>query len=66
MTAQELIAQLQKFPPDTDVEIYTGKCCVVQPIEQVYFHPGGFEDSPMVVLIDQTQQVCVPGVCNCR
>ena len=40
MKVQELIRELQKFPPGTDVEIYAGKCCEVQPIHQVYFHPG--------------------------
>ena len=64
MKVQELIRELQKFPPDTEVEIYAGKCCEVQPIHQVYFHPGGAE-FPGVVLVDETQQPCIPGRCNC-
>jgi len=64
MKVQELIRELQKFPPGTEGEIYAGKCCEVQPIHQVYFHPGGAE-FPSVVLVDETQQPCIPGRCNC-
>jgi hypothetical protein len=35
MKVKELINELQRFPPDTDVEIYAGKCCDVQPIHRV-------------------------------
>jgi len=65
MKVQELIIELRKFPPDTDVELYAGKCCDVQPIHQVFFHPGGLGDSPLIVLVDETQQPCIPGRCNC-
>lgn len=64
MRVKELIAALQKFPPDTDVELYSGKCCDVQPIHQVYFHPGGAE-APSVLLVDETEATCIPGRCNC-
>jgi len=64
MKVRELIAELQNFPPDTDVELYAGKCCDVMPIRQVYLHPGGAE-SPSVVLVDETQEPCIPGRCNC-
>lgn len=64
MKVQELIAQLHKFPPDTDVELYAGKCCHLQPIHRVFFHQGGAED-PSVVLVDETQEQCTPGRCNC-
>jgi hypothetical protein len=40
---KELINELQRFPPDTDVEIYAGKWCDVQPIHQAYFNPWGAE-----------------------
>ena len=39
----ELIRELQKFQPDTDVEIYAGKCCNVQPLHEVFLHPAGSE-----------------------
>jgi hypothetical protein len=65
MKVKELISELQRFPPDTDVEVYAGKWCVVQPIHQVFFHPGNLEDSPLVVLVDETQQPCIAGRCNC-
>jgi hypothetical protein len=64
MKVKELIDELQRFPADTDVEIYAGKCCNVQPIHQVYFNPGG-KESPVVVLVDETEQPCLPGRCNC-
>jgi hypothetical protein len=65
MKVQELIRELQKFPPDTDVELFAGKCCHVQPIHKVYFHPGGAEP-PSIVLVDETEQPCIPGRCNCN
>ena len=64
MKVKELIAALERFPPDTDVQIYAGKCCDVQPIHQVYLDPGGAEP-PVVVLVDETQLPCIPGRCNC-
>lgn len=64
MKVSELVSELQKFPAETEVEIYAGKCCQVQPIHQIFFHPGGAE-SPSIVLVDETQQPCVPGKCNC-
>ena len=64
MKIKELISELQRFPPDTEVEIYAGKCCDVQPIHHVYLHPGG-DEAPVVVLVDETQQPCIPGRCNC-
>lgn len=64
MKVQELIAKLHNFPPDIDVELYAGKCCHVQPIHQVFLHPGGAEP-PSVVLIDESEQSCIPGQCNC-
>ena len=64
MKVQELIRELQKFPPDADVELYAEKCCDVQPIHQVFFHPGGSEDEPMIVLVDESQP-CIPGRPNC-
>lgn len=64
MKVQELISELQKFPPDIDVEIYAGKCCNVQPVHQVFFHPGE-ADSPSIILVDETLQACIPGRCNC-
>jgi hypothetical protein len=65
MRVSELIAELQKFPKDTDVELYAGKRCDVQPIHQVYFHAENLDASAMVVLVDHTQQPCIPGRCNC-
>ena len=64
MKVGELISQLQKFPLDTDVEIYTGKCCNVQPIHQAFYNVGG-TDFPTVVLVDETERPCIPGRCNC-
>jgi hypothetical protein len=61
MKVRELISELQRFPPNADVELYAGKCCDVQPIHQVFFHAGDLETSPLVVLVDETQQPCVPG-----
>ena len=64
MKVKELINELERFPPDTAVEIFSGKCCDVQSIHQVYFDLGGAEP-PVVVLVDETQQPCIPGRCNC-
>jgi len=61
MKVKELVSELQKFPPETEVELYAGKC---QPIHQVFYHPGSAE-SPSVVLVDETQLPCIPGRCNC-
>jgi hypothetical protein len=47
------ISQLQNFPPDSDVEFYAGKGGVGLRVQQVCFHPGGFEALPLVVLIDE-------------
>ena len=65
MTIQQLIAELQRFPPDTEVNIYLGKCCDVQPIHRVHFQPSESECCSFVVLVDDTVQDCVPGRCNC-
>jgi hypothetical protein len=65
MKVSELIAELQKYPLDTDVEIYAGKCCDVQPIYRVVFQPRDGDEPALVVLIDETQQACIPGRCNC-
>jgi len=37
MTVRQLIAELQKFPPDIEVNIYAIKGCDVQPIHRVHF-----------------------------
>jgi hypothetical protein len=66
MNVRELIAELQKYPPNADVNIYVGKCCDVQPIHRVQFQPSDCDGLPFVVLVDETQQICVPGRCNCH
>jgi hypothetical protein len=66
MKVQELLTELQSFPLDTDVQIYAGKCCDVQPIHRVIFQPADGDEPALVVLADETQQVCIPGRCNCR
>ena len=65
MTIRQLIAELQKFLPDTEVNIYVGKCCDVQPIHRVHFQTSDSDNSSFVVLVDETLQDCVPGRCNC-
>ena len=65
MKVIELVAALQKFPADTDVEIYVGKCCDVQPIHRVHFQSADADNPALVVLVDETQQFCIPGRCNC-
>ena len=52
----QLIAELHKFPPDTEVNIYVGKACDVQPIHRVCFQPSDSEceGSSFVVLVDET------------
>jgi hypothetical protein len=61
----ELVATLPKFPPDTDVEIYVGKCCDVQPIHRVHFQPADADNPALLVLVDETQRICIPGRRNC-
>jgi hypothetical protein len=65
MKVKELMAQLEKFPADTEVDIYAGKCCDVQPIHRVLFQPRDGDEPALVVLIDETQHACIPGRCNC-
>ena len=65
MVVRELIVKLQKFPADTEVHIYAGKCCNVEPIHRVHFQPGDSENPALVVLVDETQLDCIPGRCNC-
>jgi len=65
MKVRELIVELQKFPTDTDVHMYVGKCCDVQPIHHLHFQPSEGDGLALVVLVDETQQVCIPGRCNC-
>jgi len=50
MTAWQLITELQKFPPDTEVNLYAVKCCDVQPIHRVHFQPSDSDTSSFVVL----------------
>jgi hypothetical protein len=66
MKVLELITELQKFPAETEVEIYAGKCCEVQPINYVQFQPSDCDVPALVILVDDTQQICVPGRCNCH
>ena len=66
MKVLELLTELQKFPTDTDVHIYAGKCCDVQPIHRVHFQPSDDDEPALLVLIDETQQFCIPGRCNCH
>jgi hypothetical protein len=40
MTVRQLISELQKFPPDIEVNIYAIKGCDVQPIRRVHFQPS--------------------------
>jgi hypothetical protein len=61
MKVWKLVNELQKFPNDTDVHIYTDKCCDVQPIHRVHFQPSDGDEPAMVVLVDETQQVPIPG-----
>ena len=65
MKVNELVALFQKFPAGTDFEIYVGKCCDVQPIHRVHFQPAGAHCSALVVLVDETQGICIPGRFNC-
>jgi hypothetical protein len=60
MTVRQLIAELQKFPPDTEVNLYAVKCCDVQPIHRVHFQPGDRDSSSFVVLVDETVENAVP------
>jgi hypothetical protein len=62
MTVRQLIAELQKFPPDIEVNIYAIKGCDVQPIHRVHFQPGDSDGSSFVVLVDETVENCVPAV----
>jgi hypothetical protein len=66
MKVLELLIELQKFPNDTDVNIYAGKCCDVQPIHRVHFQPSDGDEPALLVLTDETQQFCIPGRCNCQ
>ena len=65
MKVENLIAELQKLPRDVDVHMYVGKCCDVQPIHRIQFQPSDGDQTPMVILVDETEQVCIPGRCNC-
>ena len=65
MKVIELVAALQKFPADTDVEIYVGKCCDVQPIHRVHFQPADADNPALLVLVDETQRICIPGRRKC-
>lgn len=66
MKVNELITELQKFPAETEVNIYVGKCCDVQSIHRVHFQPSDCDGPALVVLVDETKQICVPGRCNCH
>ena len=65
MTVRELMAELHKFPADTEVTIYAGVCCDVQPIHRVHFQTSDSDSAWFVVLADETIQDCIPGRCNC-
>jgi hypothetical protein len=65
MTVRELMAELHKFPADTEVTIYAGVCCDVQSIHRVHFQPSDSDSAWFVVLADETIQDCIPGHCNC-
>lgn len=65
MLVRELIAELEKYPPDIEVSVYAGKCCDVQPIHRIQFQRSDCDCSASVVLADETIQDCVPGRCNC-
>jgi len=56
------MAESQKFPADTEVTIYAGVCCDVQPIHGVYFQPSNTNNdtASFVVLADETNQHCIP------
>jgi len=60
MTVRQLIAELQKFPPDTEVNLYAVKSCDVQPIHRVQFQPSDSDTSSFVVLVSETVEGCVP------
>ena len=60
MTVRQLIAELQKFPPDTEVNVYAVKCCNVQPIHRVHFQPSDSDISSFVLLVDETVEDSVP------
>jgi hypothetical protein len=63
MRVEELVTALHKFPVDTDVEIYVGKCCDVQPIHLVHFQPADADSPALVVLVNESQQIRIPGRC---
>ena len=65
LKVNELVVALQTFPADADVEIYVGKCCDVQPIHRVHFQPADADNPALVVLVDETQRICIPGRRNC-
>jgi hypothetical protein len=65
MLVSELIAELQKYPSDTEVSLYVEKCCDVQPIHRVQFRLSDCDCAAFVVLADETIQECVLGRCNC-
>jgi len=56
MTIRELMAELQNFPADSEVTIYAGVCCDVQPIHRVHFQPNDSDNDIawFVVLADET------------
>ena len=60
MTVGQLIAELQKFPPDIEVNLYAVKGCDVQPIHRVQFQPSDSDTSSIVVLVSETVEGCVP------
>ena len=61
MTVHELMAELRQFPTDTEVTIYAGVCCDVQPIHGVHFQPSDSinDIAQFVVLVDETIQDCI-------
>jgi len=60
MTVLQLITELQKFPPDTEINLYAATCCDVQPIHRVHFQPSDSDTSSFVVLVSETVEECVP------
>ena len=60
MTVRQLIAELQKVPPDTEVNLYALKGCDVQPIHRVHYQPSDSDTSSFVVLVSETAEDCVP------
>jgi hypothetical protein len=60
MTVRQLIEELQKVPPDTEVNLYAIKGCDVQPIHRVHFQPSDRDTSSFVVLVSETVEDCVP------